>query len=113
MQEAVAIVVSEYDALSAEVFNHIILIQKMLKLNITDYDDAAWNEIFLAAQSKSDKAKSVELKEKEALLAITKVMNKISTWRKEKDRSSPELISAEESVNAAISKIDKAKARVT
>ena len=75
MQDIVAGAVSEYDALSAQVINHIYLMQKMPELNITDNDDAALNEMFLAAQSKSEKTKFVESEEKEALLAITKVMD--------------------------------------
>ena len=106
--------VSEYDALSAQVINHINIMQKMIELNITDNNDAALNEMFLAAQSKSEKSKSVESEEKEALLAITKVMDNISTWRNDQETSnSPELVLAEESVNAAIFHIDQAKARVT
>jgi hypothetical protein len=58
MQDVVASAVPEYDALSAQVINHIK--QKMKELNITHNNDAAWNEMFLAAQSKSEKAKSVE-----------------------------------------------------
>ena len=87
MQDIVAGAVSEYDALSAQVINHINIMQKMIELNITDNDDATLNEMFLAAQSKSEKAKSVESKEKEALLAITKVMDNISTWRKDQETS--------------------------
>ena len=114
MQDIVAGAVSEYDALSAQVINHINIMQKMIELNITDNNDAALNEMFLAAQSKSVKVKSVESKEKEALLAITKVMNNISAWRKDQETSdNPELVLAEESVNAAIFHIDQAKARVT
>ena len=112
MQDVVASAVPEYDALSAQVINHIK--QKMKELNITDNDDAALNEMFLAAGSKSENAKSVEWKEKEALLAITKVMDNISAWRKDQETSdNPELVLAEESVNAAIYQIDQAKARVT
>jgi hypothetical protein len=114
MQDIVAGAVSEYDALSAQVINHINIMQKMIELNITDNNDAALNEMFLAAQSKSEKAKFVESEEKDALLAITKVMDNISTWRNDQETSdSPELVLAEESVDAAIFHIDQAKARVT
>merc|ERR1719334_1005850 len=84
-----------------------------MELNLTVKDEDAWNEMFLAAQSKSEKAKSVEMKEREALIAITKVMDNIANWRKDCINSdNQELDLAEENANVMIYQIDQAKAKI-
>jgi mitofilin len=113
MKDAVNAALAEFDALSAEVIDHINLMQKVMQLNLTVKDEDAWNEMFLVAQSKSDKAKSVEVKEGEALLAITKVLDNIYAWRKSDETSdNTELDLAAESANAMIYQMDQAKAKV-
>jgi len=113
MEEAVNAAVTEFDGFSAEVVNHINLMLKVMELNLTVKDEDAWKQMFLAAQSKSDKAKSVELRETEALLAITKVMDNIASSRKKDECSdNSELDKAEESANQMIYHLDQAKAKV-
>jgi len=113
MEDAVRAAVTEFDGYSAEVVNHINLMLKVMELNLAVKDEDAWNEMFLAAQSKSEKAKSVELKEREALIAITKVMDNIANWRKDCINSdNQELDLAEENANVMIYQIDQAKAKV-
>jgi len=113
MEDAVNAAVTEFDGFSAEVVNHINLMLKVMELNLTVKDEDAWTQMFQAAQSKSDKAKSVELKESEALLAITKVMDNIADCRKNDECSdNSELDKAEESANLMIYHLDQAKAKV-
>eukprot|EP00092_Neocalanus_flemingeri_P020720 GFUD01022454.1.p1 GENE.GFUD01022454.1~~GFUD01022454.1.p1 ORF type:complete len:807 (-),score=363.31 GFUD01022454.1:251-2671(-) len=112
MQEVVASAVTEYEASSNAVVAHISLMQKVLESNLTVKDDSTWNEMFVAAQAKSDKAKAAEMREKEAILAIANVVESISAGRKNKVTSThPELVVAEEAANRAIYKLDQAKAR--
>jgi len=113
MEDAVNAAVTEFDGFSSEVVNHINLMLKVMELNLTVKDEDAWTQMFQAAQSKSDKAKSVELKESEALLAITKVMDNIADCRKNDECSdNSELDKAEESANLMIYHLDQAKAKV-
>ena len=112
MQEIVASAVSEYEASSEAMVNHINLMQKVMEHNLTSEDDSVWNEMFLAAQAKSDKAKAAEITEKEALTAITNVVESISAERKDKVTfSDPDLLVVEEAVNRAIFQMDQAKTR--
>ena len=112
MQEMVASAVSEYEASSEAVVTHINLMQKLLESNLTVKDDSAWNEMFAAAQAKSEKSKTAEVREKEAMAAIANVMESISAGRRNKVTSTnPELVVAEETANIAIYQLDQAKAR--
>eukprot|EP00092_Neocalanus_flemingeri_P070864 GFUD01087007.1.p1 GENE.GFUD01087007.1~~GFUD01087007.1.p1 ORF type:complete len:804 (-),score=353.89 GFUD01087007.1:241-2652(-) len=112
MQEAVASAVTEYEASSNAVVAHISLMQNVLESNLTVKDDSTWNEMFVAAQAKSDKAKAAEMREKEAIMAIANVVESISAGRKNKVTSThPELVVAEVAANRAIYKLDQAKAR--
>jgi len=112
MQDMVSTAVTGYETSSAAVVAHISLMQKVLESNLTVKDDSAWNEMFSAAQDKSEKAKAAEMKEKEAMLAITNVLESISAGRKNKVTSTnPNLVMAEEKANKAIYHLDQAKAR--
>jgi len=112
MQEVVISAVTEYEASSEAVVNHISIMQKVLESNLTVKDDSAWNEMFLAAQAKSDKAKAAEKKENEAMVVINNVVDSIYAGRKNKVTSiNPQLVVAEEAANRAIYKLDQAKAR--
>jgi len=112
MQDMVSGAVSGYDASSEAVMMHMNIMQKVLESNLTVKDESIWNEMFVAAQKKSEKDKSAEKLEKEAMAAIANVLESISAGRRNKVTSiNPKLVLAEEEANQAIYKLDQAKSR--
>jgi len=112
MQDMVSGAVSGYDASSDAVMMHMNIMQKVLESNLTVKDESIWNEMFVAAQKKSEKDKSAEKLEKEAMAAIANVLESISAGRRNKVTSiNPKLVLAEEEANQAIYKLDQAKSR--
>merc|ERR1712013_259786 len=112
MQDMVSGAVSGYDASSEAVMMHMNIMQKVLESNLTVKDESVWNEMFVAAQKKSEKDKSAEKLEKEAMAAIANVLESISAGRRNKVTSiNPKLVLAEEEANQAIYKLDQAKSR--
>jgi len=112
MHEMVNTAVSGYDTSSDAVVAHINIMQKVLESNMTVKDESVWNEMFQAAQKKSEKAKKAEMMEKEAMLAVTNVLESISAGRRNKGTSTnPSLVKAEEEANKAIYQLDKAKTK--
>eukprot|EP00092_Neocalanus_flemingeri_P054071 GFUD01063666.1.p1 GENE.GFUD01063666.1~~GFUD01063666.1.p1 ORF type:complete len:1125 (-),score=395.18 GFUD01063666.1:153-3527(-) len=109
MQELVASAISETEASTDSVTTHVNVMQKVLELNLTVKDDSAWNEMFLAAQDRSEKAEAAELREKEALVAITNVMESINDQKNNGISTDSDLVVAEEAANNAIYQMDKAK----
>jgi len=112
MQAMVTVAVSGYESSSEAVETHMNIMQKVLESNLTVKDESVWNEMFVAAQNKSEKDKSAEKMEKEAMAAIANVLESISAGRKNKVTSiNPKLVFAEEEANQAIYKLDQAKSR--
>jgi len=112
MQTMVSVAVSGYESSSEAVETHMNIMQKVLESNLTVKDESVWNEMFVAAQNKSEKDKSAEKKEKEAMAAIANVLESISAGRRNKVTSiNPKLVLAEEEANQAIYKLDQAKSR--
>lgn len=112
MQNMVSTAVSGYETSSEAVMTHINIMQKVLESNLTDKDESVWNEMFVAAQKKSEKDKQADTKEKDAMVAITNVLESISAGRRNKVTSTnPKLVVAEEEANKAIYKLDQAKSR--
>jgi len=112
MQAMVTVAVSGYESSSEAVETHMNIMQKVLESNLTVKDESVWNEMFVAAQNKSEKDKSAEKMEKEAMAAIANVLESISAGRRNKVTSiNPKLVLAEEEANQAIYKLDQAKSR--
>jgi len=112
MQTMVSVAVSGYESSSEAVETHMNIMQKVLESNLTVKDESVWNEMFVAAQNKSEKDKSAEKMEKEAMAAIANVLESISAGRRNKVTSiNPKLVLAEEEANQAIYKLDQAKSR--
>jgi len=112
MQALVSVAVSGYESSSEAVETHMNIMQKVLESNLTVKDESVWNEMFVAAQKKSEKDKSAEKMEKEAMAAIANVLESISAGRRNKVTSiNPKLVLAEEEANRAIYKLDQAKSR--
>jgi len=112
MQAMVTVAVSGYESSSEAVETHMNIMQKVLESNLTVKDESVWNEMFVAAQNKSEKDKSAEKMEKEAMAAIANVLESISAGRKNKVTSiNPKLVFAEEEANQAIYRLDQAKSR--
>jgi len=110
MQDMVSTAVSGYEASSEAVMTHINIMQKVLESNLTAKDESVWNEMFVAAQIKSEKDRQADTKEKDAMVAITNVLESISAGRRNKVTSTnPKLVEAEEEANKAIYKLDQAK----
>eukprot|EP00092_Neocalanus_flemingeri_P062981 GFUD01076103.1.p1 GENE.GFUD01076103.1~~GFUD01076103.1.p1 ORF type:complete len:1115 (+),score=396.69 GFUD01076103.1:224-3568(+) len=109
MQELVACAISETEASTESVTTHVNVMQKVLELNLTVKDDSAWNEMFLAAQDRSEKAEAAEFRGKEAMLAITNVMESINDQKNDGISTDSDLVVAEEAANNAIYQMDKAK----
>jgi mitofilin len=106
-----------HEVSSEAVIQHIGIMQKVLESNLTQddammptKDDAAWNEMFEAAITKSDAVKAAEIKERAALAAIENVIESIAAGRKNRTTSTnPNLLVAEEAANRAIYQLDQAK----
>merc|ERR1719474_1742377 len=84
MQAMVTVAVSGYESSSEAVETHMNIMQKVLESNLTVKDESVWNEMFVAAQNKSEKDKSAEKMEKEAMAAIANVLESISAGRRNK-----------------------------
>merc|ERR550517_677626 len=114
MKVTVDSAVAGYEVSSDAVLNHINIMQRVLESNLTVKDDAAWNEMFEAAVSKSDAVKAAEIKEREAIAAIDNVIESIAAGRKNRTTSTnPSLLVAEEEANRAIYQLDQAKVKGT
>ena len=114
MKATVDNAVAGYEVSSDAVLNHINIMQRVLESNLTVKDDAAWNEMFEAAVSKSDAVKAAEIKEREAIAAIDNVIESIAAGRKNRTTSTnPSLLVAEEEANRAIYLLDQAKVKGT
>ena len=114
MKATVDNAVAGYEVSSDAVLNHINIMQRVLESNLTVKDDAAWNEMFEAAVSKSDAVKAAEIKEREAIAAIDNVIESIAAGRKNRTTSTnPSLLVAEEEANRAIYQLDQAKVKGT
>jgi len=114
MKATVDNAVTGYEVSSDAVLNHINIMQRVLESNLTVKDDAAWNEMFEAAVSKSDAVKAAEIKEREAIAAIDNVIESIAAGRKNRTTSTnPSLLVAEEEANRAIYLLDQAKVKGT
>ena len=114
MKATVDNAVAGYEVSSEAVLNHINIMQRVLESNLTVKDDAAWNEMFDAAVTKSDAVKAAEIKEREAIAAIDNVIESIAAGRKNRTTSTnPSLLVAEEEANRAIYLLDQAKVKGT
>jgi len=112
MSKLVSTAVSGYEISTEAEIYHLNLMQKVLTSNVSAKNDAAWNEMFLAAQDKSEKSKMADDKEKEAINAINNVMESIAEGRKNVGTSTnPMLLVAEEAANQAIWLLDQAKGK--
>merc|ERR1719449_102506 len=88
------------------------LMEKVLESNVSAKDEAAWNHMFVAAQTKSEKNKLAENSERKAKVAIANVVESVAAGRKNKITSTnPKLLAAEEAANKALYILDQAKVK--
>ena len=112
MQDVVRVTVDDMDAAAKAVGVHIQLMEKVLESNISAKDESAWNEMFIAAKTKSDKNRTAENSEKRAKVAIANVVESIAAGRKNKiTATNPKILAAEEAANKALYTMDQAKVK--
>ena len=112
MQDNVNATIDDLDAAAKAVTSHIEIMGRVLESNVSTKDETAWNEMFVAAQKKSEKNKNAENSEKKANIAIANVVESIAAGRKNKITSTnPKLLAAEEAANKALYNLDQAKVR--
>jgi len=112
MNDSVNAMIEDLDAAAKATAGHIELMEKVLESSVSAKDESKWNEMFSAAQNKSEKNKNAENSEKKVKQAMANVAESIAAGRKNKITSTnPKLLEAEESVNKAIYNIDQAKVR--
>merc|ERR1719450_1412200 len=112
MQDIVNVTIDDLDVASRAVLNHMELMEKVLESNVSAKDEAAWNHMFVAAQTKSEKNKLAENSERKAKVAIANVVESVAAGRKNKITSTnPKLLAAEEAANKAVYILDQAKVK--
>ena len=112
MQDTVNATVEDFDAAAKAVHGHMELMEKVLESNLSAKDETAWNDMFVAAQKKSDSSRTAENSEKRARAAIANVVASIAAGRKNKITSTnPKLLAAEEAANKSLYKLDQAKVK--
>ena len=112
MQDIVNVTIDDLDVASRAVLNHMELMEKVLESNVSAKDEAAWNHMFVAAQTKSEKNKLAENSERKAKVAIANVVESVAAGRKNKITSTnPKLLAAEEAANKALYILDQAKVK--
>ena len=112
MLDVVRVTVDDMDAAAKAVGVHIQLMEKVLESNISAKDESAWNEMFIAAKTKSDKNRTAENSEKRAKVAIANVVESIAAGRKNKiTATNPKILAAEEAANKALYTMDQAKVK--
>jgi mitofilin len=113
MKSATESAVKSMDKSAEAVVSHISIMTSVLESNLAARDDNSWNQVFEAATAKSDALKLADKKEKEALAAIRNVADSVEAGRRNKTTATnPELLVAEEAVNAAIYKLEQGRARI-
>jgi len=114
MKSACESAVESMDGSAEAVVSHISIMQTVLESNLAARDDNSWNQVFEAATAKSDALKLSDKKEKEALAAIRNVAESIEAGRRNKTTATnPELLIAEEAVNAAMYKLEQGRAKIS
>jgi len=112
MSDSVNAMIEDLDAAAKATSGHLELMEKVLESSVSAKDESAWNEMFSAAQIKSEKNKNADNSEKKVKQAMANVAESIAAGRKNKITSTnPKLVEAEEAVNKAIYNIDQAKVR--
>ena len=112
MQNVITLTVEDINVAAKAAASHISLMEKVLESNVSAKDDTAWNEMFLAAKTKSEKNKTAETSMNKAKMAISNVLDSVAAGRKNKiTATNPTLIAAEEAANKAMYNLDQAKVK--
>lgn len=112
MKNVIDVTVEEIDIAAKAAAKHMNLMEKVLESSVSAKDESAWNEMFVAAKTKSEKNQKAEQCVKKAQMAIANVKDSVAAGRKNKiTATNPTLISAEEAANKAMYNLDKAKVK--
>merc|ERR550534_1959181 len=112
MQSVISVTVEDIDIAAKAAATHMSLMEKVLESNVSAKDESAWNEMFVAAKTKSEKNQNAEKSLKKAQMAIANVKDSVAAGRKNKiTATNPTLISAEEAANKAMYNLDQAKVK--
>ena len=112
MKNVIDVTVEDIDIAAKAAAKHMNLMEKVLDSNVSAKDESAWNEMFVAAKTKSEKNQNAEKSVKKAQMAIANVKESVAAGRKNKiTATNPTLISAEEAANKAMYNLDQAKVK--
>ena len=112
MQSVISVTVEDIDIAAKAAAAHMSLMEKVLESNVSAKDESAWNEMFVAAKTKSEKNQNAEKSLKKAQMAIANVKDSVAAGRKNKiTATNPTLITAEEAANKAMYNLDQAKVK--
>ena len=112
MKNVIDVTVEDIDIAAKAAAKHMNLMEKVLDSNVSAKDESAWNEMFVAAKTKSEKNQNAGKSVKKAQMAIANVKESVAAGRKNKiTATNPTLISAEEAANKAMYNLDQAKVK--
>ena len=112
MQSVINVTVEDIDIAAKAAAAHMSLMEKVLESNVSAKDESAWNEMFVAAKTKSEKNQNAEKSLKKAQMTIANVKDSVAAGRKNKiTATNPTLITAEEAANKAMYNLDQAKVK--
>jgi len=113
MKAATEEAVTLNQASSEAINNHMKVMQKVLEADLTTRNEAAWNEVFEAATTKSKTSRLAESKSKEARNYITLALDLIRAGRSNKVTcANPALSVAEQAAEEALNNIDQAETNI-